>query len=208
MSDPWLIVGLGNPGPEYAVTRHNIGAMAVAGLAVECGAALSRNKKVFAEIAETHLGFPGDRVPIVLCNPLSYMNEGGGPVKAAMSFFRIPAERLVVLHDELDIDFSAIRIKKGGGDGGHNGLKSIRRSIGTGDYFRIRLGIGRPPGRQAPADFVLQGFSGAQRSELPTILSRAGEAVETLIRRGLDVAQNDFNRVSSNADEQPEETHE
>lgn len=193
MSDPWLIVGLGNPGPEYAATRHNIGAMAVETMAVGCGSKLSRHKKVLGLIAETHLGFPGDRIPVVLCSPLSYMNESGGPVKAAMSFYRIPPERLVVLHDELDIDFTALRLKKGGGDGGHNGLKSIRRSIGTGDYFRVRLGIGRPPGRQAPADFVLQAFSGSQRSELPSFLDRAGDGTETLVRRGLEVAQNEFN---------------
>lgn len=193
MSEPWLVVGLGNPGPAYAATRHNIGAIAVDHLAAQCSAKLSRHKKVLAEIAESHLGFPGNRVPIVLCNPLSYMNESGGPVKAAMSFYRVPPERLVVLHDELDIDFTALRIKRGGGDGGHNGLKSIRRSIGTGDYYRVRLGIGRPPGRQAPADFVLQSFSAAQRTELPTFVDRAGEAVETLIRQGLEVAQNEFN---------------
>ena len=193
MSEPWLIVGLGNPGPEYAATRHNVGAMAVEVMASGCGSKLSRHKKVLGLIAETHLGFPGDRVPVVLCSPLSYMNESGGPVKAAMSFYRIPPERLVVLHDELDIDFTALRLKKGGGDGGHNGLKSIRRSIGTGDYFRVRLGIGRPPERQAPADFVLQAFSGSQRSQLPAFLDRAGDATQTLVRRGLEVAQNEFN---------------
>lgn len=201
MSDPWLIVGLGNPGPEYAATRHNIGAMAVETMAIGSGSKLSRHKKVLGLIAETHLGFPGDRVSVVLCAPLSYMNESGGPVKAAMSFYRIPPERLVVLHDELDIDFTALRLKKGGGDGGHNGLKSIRRSIGTGDYYRIRLGIGRPPGRQAPADFVLQAFSGSQRSELPAFLDRAGDAVETLVRRGLEVAQNEFNANPSGGGE-------
>jgi len=197
MSEPWLIVGLGNPGPQYAATRHNIGAMAVDVMADQVGAKLSRHKKALANIAETHLGFPGDRVSVVLCAPLSYMNESGGPVKAAMAFYRIPPERLVVLHDELDIDFTALRIKKGGGDGGHNGLKSIRSAIGTGDYFRIRLGIGRPPGRQVPADFVLQAFSGAQRTELPGFLSRASDAVETLVRQGLEVAQNRFNERPS-----------
>ena len=199
MSEPWLIVGLGNPGPAYANTRHNIGAMSVANLAAQCSSKLSRHKKVLADIAETHLGFPGDRVPIVLCNPLSYMNESGGPVKAAMSFYRVPPDRLVVLHDELDIDFTSVRLKKGGGDGGHNGLKSIRKSIGTGDYYRVRLGIGRPPGRQAPADFVLQAFSGAQRAELPAFLDDACRAVETLIVRGLEITQNEFH--TRNAEE-------
>lgn len=200
MSEPWLVVGLGNPGPAYAATRHNIGAMAVDQLAAECSAKLSRHKKVLAEVAETHLGIPGDRQPVVLCKPLSYMNESGGPVKAAMSFYRVLPERLVVLHDELDIDFDAIRIKRGGGDGGHNGLKSIRKSIGTGDYYRVRLGIGRPPGRQAPADFVLQAFNGTQRTALPGFLDRASGGVEVLIRRGLEVAQNEYNARGSGGD--------
>lgn len=195
MSDPWLIVGLGNPGPAYSTTRHNIGAMLVHQLAAHCTVKLSRHKRALAEIAETHIGIPGDREPIVLCVPLSYMNESGGPVKAAMSFYGVTPDRLMVIHDELDIDFAAIRIKKGGGDGGHNGLKSIRQSIGTGDYFRVRLGIGRPPGRQAPADFVLQPFAATQRSELPAFLDRGQDAVETLVLRGLDVAQNEFNRT-------------
>jgi PTH1 family peptidyl-tRNA hydrolase len=166
--------------------------MAIVELARQCSVKLSRHKRVLGEIAETHLGIPGDREPIVLCNPLSYMNESGGPVKAAMSFYRVPPQRMVVLHDELDIDFASVRLKLGGGDGGHNGLKSIRRTIGTGDYYRIRLGIGRPPGRQAPADFVLQAFLGADRSELPGFLDDAGRAVEVLIRDGLEVAQNGF----------------
>jgi PTH1 family peptidyl-tRNA hydrolase len=200
VSEPWLIVGLGNPGPAYATTRHNIGAMLVGRLATTAGVKLSRHTRVLADVAETHFGFPGDRQRIVLCAPLSYMNESGGPVKAAMSFYDVPPERLVVAHDELDIDFDSIRIKKGGGDGGHNGLRSIRKAIGTGDYYRVRLGIGRPPGRQAPADFVLQPFTSSQRTELPNFLTRAADAVETLVRRGLDVAQNEFNRIAAGED--------
>lgn len=200
MSEPWLIVGLGNPGPAYATTRHNIGAMLVDRLATTAGVKLSRHTRVLADVAETHFGFPGDRQRIVLCAPLSYMNESGGPVKAAMSFYDVPPERLVVAHDELDIDFDSIRIKKGGGDGGHNGLRSIRKAIGTGDYYRVRLGIGRPPGRQAPADFVLQPFTSSQRTELPNFLTRAADAIETLVRRGLDVAQNEFNRIAAGED--------
>lgn len=196
MSEPWLVVGLGNPGPAYATTRHNIGAMLAARLATITGSSLTRNKKFLALTAETHFGIPGDRQPLIVCAPLSYMNESGGPVKAAMSFYRVPADRLVVLHDELDIDFGAIRLKRGGGDAGHNGLRSIRSAIGTGDYYRVRLGIGRPPGRQAPADFVLQSFSSAERVELPAFLDRASDAVETLVRRGLDVAQNEFNKAT------------
>jgi peptidyl-tRNA hydrolase, PTH1 family len=200
VSGPWLIVGLGNPGPAYATTRHNIGAMLIGQLASDAGVKLSRHKRALADTAETHFGFPGDREPIVLCAPLSYMNESGGPVKAAMSFYDVTPDRLVVVHDELDIDFGAIRIKKGGGDGGHNGLKSIRKALGTGDYYRLRLGIGRPPGRQAPADFVLQPFSSPERAELPAFLDRAASAAETLVRRGLEVAQNEFNRTASGDD--------
>jgi peptidyl-tRNA hydrolase, PTH1 family len=200
MSGPWLIVGLGNPGPAYATTRHNIGEMLIEHVASITGVKLSRHKRALAETAETHFGFPGDRQPIVLCTPLSYMNESGGPVKAAMSFYNVEPDRLVVIHDDLDIDFDAIRIKKGGGDGGHNGLKSIRQAIGTGDYYRVRLGIGRPLGRQAPADFVLQPFASSQRAVLPAFLDRAGDAVETLVRQGLEVAQNEFNRTASGDD--------
>jgi PTH1 family peptidyl-tRNA hydrolase len=174
--------------------------MAVSQLATECSAKLARHRKVLAEIAESHFGLPGDRERVVLCNPLSYMNESGGPVKAAMSFYRVSPERLVVLHDELDIDYACLRLKRGGGDGGHNGLKSIRSAIGTGDYYRVRLGIGRPPGRQAPADFVLQPFSGSQRSELPSFLDRAIEATEALVQRGLEVAQNEFHTRATGDD--------
>lgn len=192
MSDAWLVVGLGNPGPQYVDTRHNIGALCVEDFARE-RASLGRHKRALAQVAEFKVGLPGAMVQVIAANPLSYMNESGGPVKALMSFYNVAPDRLVVVHDELDIDFGQIRVKLGGGDGGHNGLKSIRKAIGTGDYFRIRLGIGRPPGQQDPADYVLQRFSGAQRADLGEFLDRGCAAITMLLDDGLEVTQNRYN---------------
>jgi PTH1 family peptidyl-tRNA hydrolase len=193
LSHPWLVVGLGNPGPEYTATRHNVGAMVVDQLADSVGARLARHKQAHAQAAETKLGVPGSVVPVVLVVPMSYMNESGGPVKAAMTYYGVEADRLIVAHDELDIDFAALRVKFGGGDNGHNGLKSIRRAIGTGDFYRVRVGIGRPPGRQDPAEFVLKPFGSTERKELPDLLSRGSDAVEALVLDGLESTQNRFN---------------
>ncbi|MEI6361093.1 MAG: aminoacyl-tRNA hydrolase [Actinomycetes bacterium] len=193
MSHPWLVVGLGNPGPEYAATRHNVGAMVVDQLAESVGARLARHKQAHAQAAETKLGVPGSVVPVVLVEPMTYMNESGGPVKAAMSYYGVEADRLVVVHDELDIDFATLRVKFGGGDNGHNGLKSIRKAIGTGDFYRVRVGIGRPPGRQDPAEFVLKLFGSTERKELPDLLARGADAVEALVLDGLESTQNRFN---------------
>lgn len=193
MSDHWLIVGLGNPGPAYAMTRHNIGAMTVDAVAASCSAKLGRHKRALADVAEVQLGVPGRIHRAVLANPLSFMNESGGPVKALVDFYDVQTERLIVIHDELDLPFGALRLKFGGGDNGHNGLKSIRKALGTGDFHRVRAGIGRPMGRQSPADYVLQGFSGAERAELPGYLDRCARAVECLVEDGLETAQNRFN---------------
>jgi len=193
LSHPWLVVGLGNPGPEYAATRHNVGAMVVDQLAESVGARLARHKQAHAQAAETKLGVPGSVVPVVLVEPMTYMNESGGPVKAAMSYYGVEADRLVVVHDELDIDFATLRVKFGGGDNGHNGLKSIRKAIGTGDFYRVRVGIGRPPGRQDPAEFVLKLFGSTERKELPDLLARGADAVEALVLDGLESTQNRFN---------------
>lgn len=189
----WLVVGLGNPGPTYAGNRHNVGFMAVDDLAKRAGDTLSRHKRAMALVAESRIGQPGSSQRVVLAEPLSFMNESGGPVKGLMDFFDVPADRLVVLHDELDIPFGTLRVKFGGGDNGHNGLKSIRRSIGTGDFFRVRMGIGRPPGRQDPADFVLRDFPSAERAEAGVLVGRAADAVETLVLHGLERAQQQFN---------------
>ncbi len=193
VSDPWLVVGLGNPGAQYEATRHNIGFLVVDELGSRMGAKLARHKKAHALAAEGRVGLPGDQVRLVLLEPLAFMNASGGPVKAAASFYGVPPERIIAIHDELDIPFAAIRLKLGGGDNGHNGLKSMRSSLGTGDFYRVRVGIGRPPGRQDPADYVLKPWSSTERKELPLLVDRAADAVETLVRQGLEAAQNQFN---------------
>ena len=189
----FVIAGLGNPGPAYAGTRHNIGAMVVAELAANLSVKLSRHKKAFAAVGQSHIGLPGSQTSVVLSIPLCFMNESGGPIKSILDFYDVPPENLIVVHDELDIDFAAIRLKFGGGDNGHNGLKSIKKSIGTGEYFRTRVGIGRPIGRQDPADFVLSPFSSGERKVLPDLIGRSCDAIETLITQGLDTAQSKFN---------------
>jgi peptidyl-tRNA hydrolase, PTH1 family len=186
----WLIVGLGNPGPSYAATRHNIGASAVEDIVKSLGEKLTKHKRVLANVAEAR--FAGTKV--ILANPQSYMNESGGPVSGLLKYFDLEPTQLIVLHDELDIPAATLRVKFGGGDNGHNGLKSIRGSIGTGDYFRIRMGIGRPVGQQDPADFVLKTFNSAEKVELPIMFDRSARLIETLIRSGLAAAQNEFHR--------------
>ncbi|KQU67653.1 MULTISPECIES: aminoacyl-tRNA hydrolase [unclassified Phycicoccus] len=190
----WLVVGLGNPGPTYAGNRHNVGAMVVDELARRGSASLTKHKAraVAATIRIGMLpgGAPGPRAVIGV--PLSYMNESGGPVKALMSFFSVDPDHLVVIHDELDIPAGDVRLKKGGGEGGHNGLRSISSSLGTKDYLRVRVGIGRPPGRMDAADFVLRDFSPTERKELPFLLDAAADAAEMVVTEGLQTAQQKF----------------
>lgn len=186
-----MIVGLGNPGPLHAGNRHNVGAMVVAHLAQRAGVALGSHK-ARAAVATARLGTLPGGAPgpaVVLAVPRSYMNESGGPTKALLSFYSLDPDRLVVVHDELDIDAGVVRLKQGGGEGGHNGLRSISAALATKDYFRVRVGIGRPPGRMDAADFVLRDFSPAQRKELPFLLEDAADAVELLVTRGLTAAQ-------------------
>lgn len=180
-----LIVGLGNPGPSYAGNRHNIGAMVADVLAGRIGGRF-KSHKAGADIAEGRLA--GARA--VVAKPRSYMNLSGGPTAGLARFFKIAPTDVIVVHDELDLPPSVVRVKQGGGEGGHNGLKSISASLGTKDYLRVRCGIGRPPGRQDPADFVLRDFSAAERKELPLDLENAADAVESLIRIGLLETQN------------------
>jgi PTH1 family peptidyl-tRNA hydrolase len=190
--DVWLVVGLGNPGPSYAGNRHNVGQMVLDELVRRVGGGLKAAKQVQADVVAGRLGgIPGVRV--VLARPRSYMNESGGPVSGLLRFFKVEPTRLVVVYDELDIPFTTLRVKFGGGDNGHNGLKSIRRSIGTGDYYKVRFGIGRPPGRQNPADFVLSDFSAAERKELPFCLDRTADSVECLVTEGLEKTQSTYN---------------
>lgn len=186
--EPWLVVGLGSPGPRYAGNRHNVGQMVADLLAERVGGRFTTHK-ARAHVVEGRLGpLPGRRV--VLAKPLSYMNESGGPVAGLRSYYRIPPERIVVVHDELDIPFDTLRLKRGGGDNGHNGLRSISTSLGTRDYLRVRVGIGRPPGRQDPADFVLRDFSTVERKDLSFLVDRAADAVEALLSADLASVQN------------------
>jgi PTH1 family peptidyl-tRNA hydrolase len=186
---PWLVLGLGNPGAQYAGTRHNAGYMVLDILAGRVGGRFKRNRKSRSDVVETRLG--EDRV--VLAKPGSFMNESGGPAASLRDFFKTATDRIVVVHDELDLDFGMLRLKQGGGDNGHNGLKSLRQSLGSGDFYRVRLGVGRPPGRQDPAAYVLRDYSAPQRKEVGVQLERAADAVETLITEGLPAAQNRFN---------------
>jgi peptidyl-tRNA hydrolase, PTH1 family len=185
---PWIVVGLGNPGPQYVGNRHNVGYLIAELLADRVGGKF-KTHKARADVVETR--FDDDRV--VLAKPRSYMNESGGPVAGLRDFFKVPVERLIVVHDELDLPYGAIRLKLGGGDNGHNGLKSLRKSLGSGEFHRVRLGIGRPPGRQDPADWVLRDFSAAEQKDIDVHLERAADAVETLIADGLTAAQNTYN---------------
>ncbi|MCA1983069.1 MAG: aminoacyl-tRNA hydrolase [Nocardioides sp.] len=192
MSDEtWLVVGLGNPGPTYAGHRHNIGYLVNDELATRMRGAWKRHKSGRSDTVEGRLTPGGPRV--VLCRPSSYMNEVGGPVKAVASFFKIEPDHIIAVHDELDIAFDTMRLKLGGGDNGHNGLKSMRSSLGTGDFYRVRVGIGRPPGRQDVADFVLSNYSTAERKVLPFQVDTAADAIECLINEGLEKAQQRFN---------------
>jgi PTH1 family peptidyl-tRNA hydrolase len=186
--DRYLIVGLGNPGPRYVGTRHNAGFFVADLLAERIGAAFKAHKGR-ADIVEGRLA----GVPAVIAKPKVYMNESGGPVVAVSRFFKIPVDRIVVVHDDLDLPFGSLRLKRGGGDGGHNGLRSLTSAIGNREYVRVRFGIGRPPGRQDPADFVLKEFAAAERRELGVLVDRAADAVEVLLSQGLEAAQNEFN---------------
>jgi PTH1 family peptidyl-tRNA hydrolase len=185
---PWLVLGLGNPGPQYAGNRHNAGFMVLDVLAGRLGGRF-KSHKARGDVVETRLA--GERA--VLAKPRTYMNESGGPAASLRDFFKTPIEQIIVVHDELDLEAGAIRLKQGGSDNGHNGLKSLRRSLGSGEFNRVRVGIGRPPGRQDPADYVLRDFSATQRNELGVQLERAADAVEALISDGLAAAQNAFN---------------
>ena len=183
MPGPALVVGLGNPGPEYADTRHNVGFHVVELLAARAGGGRFSRHKSNADVLEGRLA--GRRV--VLAKPRTYMNVSGGPVAGLVRYY---GGELVVVHDDLDLGFGVVRLKQGGGEGGHNGLRSISTSLGTKDYLRVRFGIGRPPGRQDPADFVLKRFSATERKELDLLIVDAADATEELLARGLEAAQN------------------
>ncbi|MFM8751648.1 MAG: aminoacyl-tRNA hydrolase [Actinomycetota bacterium] len=192
-SNRWLIVGLGNPGEEYEKTRHNIGAMLAIHMAGVAGVKFSSHK-ARANVAEFRLSVGAETPSLVVATLRCYMNQSGGPTKALADFYKVKGDHIIVAHDELDIPFQATRVKFGGGDNGHNGLKSITSALGSGDYFRLRLGIGRPPGQQDPGDFVLKPFSANERKSLEEFLITGSEAVESLITNGLEKTQQNFNQ--------------
>jgi len=192
--DAWLVVGLGNPGPTYAGTRHNVGYLVVEELARRIGGSWRSHKTGRADVVEGRLGAAGTPGPrVVLVRARCYMNESGGPVKALATFYKVPPDHIIAIHDELDIDFGTLRVKLGGGDNGHNGLRSMRSSLGTGDFYRVRAGIGRPPGRQEVADFVLSDYSKTEKKELEFQVIDAADAVECLVAEGLEKTQQRFN---------------
>jgi PTH1 family peptidyl-tRNA hydrolase len=194
---PWLVVGLGNPGAQYAGNRHNVGHMVLDELARRTGVTFASksgllSRRPQAAVAEGRLGVlpggvPGPRV--VLAKPTTYMNVSGGPVSALAKYYDVPLERTILVHDELDIPFADVRLKRGGGEGGHNGLRDTTKALGSKDYVRVRVGVGRPPGRMDAADFVLRDFAKAELKELPWLLDRAADAVEAVIADGLEAAQ-------------------
>lgn len=197
MSDTWLVVGLGNPGPKYAANRHNVGFMIADLLAKRIGGSFARKtRRGPADVAEGRLGFGMDAPKVVLAKPLTYMNLSGGPVAALAQFYKVPADHIIAVHDELDIPYGQLRVKIGGGEGGHNGLRSMSKSLSTKDYVRVRFGIGRPPGRQDPADYVLSDFSANERKDLEFLVDRAADAVESVMEKGLEPTQNVYHAVT------------
>jgi PTH1 family peptidyl-tRNA hydrolase len=185
----WIVVGLGNPGAQYAGNRHNVGQMVLDELAERLSARFGAHKSN-NRVAEGRLGFGGPK--LVLGKPNSFMNLSGGPTAALLKFYSLQPDRLIVVHDELDIPFDEIRLKSGGGHGGHNGIRDILAATGGADFTRVRVGIGRPPGRQPAADFVLKDFSGTEKQTLPNLIADGADAVEAIITDGLASAQQKF----------------
>ncbi|MDR0482275.1 MAG: aminoacyl-tRNA hydrolase [Cellulomonadaceae bacterium] len=195
MSDAFVIVGVGNPGPMYAGNRHNVGQMVADLVAARAGVRFSKHPRANAVVGEGRLGVRPGGVPgprVIVAKPLSYMNNSGGPVSTLLKYYGVEPESLIVIHDEVDIPFDSIRLKSGGGEGGHNGLRDITAAVGTRDYLRVRVGVGRPPGRMDTADYVLRDFTLGERSDLPMLISDAADATEMIVTEGLLAAQGKF----------------
>jgi peptidyl-tRNA hydrolase, PTH1 family len=186
----WLVAGLGNPGRQYARHRHNVGFMVADLLASRLGGTFARHRRANAEVAEARLGPAGPR--LVIAKPMTYMNLSGGPVSGLSRYYKIPAGRIVAVYDEIELPYGTLRAKFGGGEAGHNGLRSLTQSLSTRDYYRVRFGVGRPPGRQEPAAWVLSDFSAADRKDLEYLLDRTADFVEAILTRGLEAAQNQY----------------
>jgi peptidyl-tRNA hydrolase, PTH1 family len=190
----WLVVGLGNPGPAFAAQRHNIGYRVAEELARRMGVRFRVARGIRAEVAEGRIGQPGADAPrLIVAKSRTFMNETGWAVTRLLAYYKLQPAQMITVHDELDLDPGQLRVKFGGGDNGHNGLRSIRASLGTGDFYRVRVGVGRPPGRQDPADFLLSNFPASTREDVEVEISRATDAVESLALLGLDRTQNAFN---------------
>lgn len=197
-TDSWIVVGLGNPGLGYAANRHNVGEMVVAELGARMSAKFKRHKAnaMVAEVRAAAGGVGGPK--LILAGTNTYMNVSGGPVANLLKFFKVEPDRLIVVHDELDLPFDSLRLKFGGGHGGHNGIRDIMSAVGTGDFIRVRIGIGRPPGRQDPADYVLKDFSSTEKKSLPSVLSDAADAIELIAIEGLSAAQLRYHTATEN----------
>lgn len=190
----WLVVGLGNPGPAFASHRHNIGNRVVEELARRMQLRFRVVRGIRAEVADGRIGPPGGDGPrLILAKSRTFMNETGWAVTRLLAYYKLEPPQMIVVHDELDIDVGQLRVKFGGGDNGHNGLRSIRAALGTGDFYRVRIGVGRPPGRQDPADFLLSDIPASAREDVEVEIGRAADAVESLVALGLDRTQNVFN---------------
>jgi peptidyl-tRNA hydrolase, PTH1 family len=190
----WLVVGLGNPGPAFASHRHNIGYRVADELARRMDVRLSVLRGCRAEVADGRIGPPGAQAPrLILAKSRTFMNETGWAVTRLLTYYKLEPAQMIVVHDELDIDPGQLRVKFGGGDNGHNGLKAIRKSLGNGEFFRVRIGVGRPPGRQDPADYLLSNFPASAREAVEVEIGRAADAVESLVLVGLEKTQSAFN---------------
>lgn len=192
MSGTFLVIGLGNPGPKYATTRHNIGQMVMDHIASSVGATFKTARRGPAVVVEGRMGMPGNDVRTILAKSTGYMNTSGGPTKALADFYGIDSGNVIVVHDEVDIPFDTIRVKRGGGEGGHNGLRDISKALGTKDYLRVRIGVGRPPGGRDTADFVLSSFSSTEKKTLDLLIADAADAVEMLVLKDLLTTQQHF----------------
>ncbi len=195
MSEPWLVAGLGNPGERYARTRHNAGRDAVEVLRSRLGGRLRKVRFLSLAAAEAKI----DGTPVLLVVPETFMNLSGPPIASFARKRGVPVERIVACHDEIDLPFGALRIKVGGSTAGHNGLKSLQGVLHTPEFVRVRIGVGRPPGRQDPADFVLEPFAKREVDEATSLVDTAAEAVTAVIASGVEAAQDRFNRSGPRA---------
>jgi PTH1 family peptidyl-tRNA hydrolase len=186
---PWIVLGLGNPDDEYGNTRHNAGAMVVALLAARAGAKLKRSSRTRALVAEVR---DGD-ARVVLARPASYVNESGGPASLLARWYKTPVERIVVVHDEIDLAYGKLQVRQDGGTAGHNGLKDVAKALGSPDFLRVRIGVGRPPGRKDPADYVLEPIAKRDADDFAVLIERAADAAMDMVHLPLERAQDRHN---------------